>query len=80
MAKKFVSLDRLSKFLEQVRALIPATDAALSTESVNPVQNKAVTAALDGKAASSHTHDDRYYTESEVDTKLDNLFTTVHTW
>ena len=27
-------------------------------------------AALDGKAASSHTHDDRYYTESEMDTKL----------
>ena len=26
--------------------------------------------ALDGKAASSHTHDDRYYTESEVNTKL----------
>ena len=27
-------------------------------------------AALDGKAASSHTHDDRYYTETEIDTKL----------
>lgn len=26
--------------------------------------------ALSGKAASSHTHDDRYYTESEVNTKL----------
>lgn len=27
-------------------------------------------AALDAKAASSHTHDDRYYTESEVDSLL----------
>lgn len=27
-------------------------------------------AALDGKAASSHTHDDRYYTETEMNTKL----------
>lgn len=26
--------------------------------------------ALDGKAASSHTHDDRYYTETEIDTAL----------
>lgn len=80
MAKKYVSLDRLSKFLEQIKTLIPAIDTALDTESANPVQNKAVTAALDGKADASHTHDDRYYTESEVDTKLDNLFTTVHTW
>lgn len=31
-------------------------DTALSTTSTNPVQNKAVKAALDGKAASSHTH------------------------
>lgn len=27
---------------------------------------------LDGKAASSHTHDDRYYTETEVSAMLDN--------
>lgn len=31
-------------------------DAALDAESVNPVQNKAVKAALDGKADSRHTH------------------------
>lgn len=45
-------------------------DSALSSTSTNPVQNKAVNSALAGKANSSHTHDDRYYTESEVDTKL----------
>ncbi len=27
-------------------------------------------AQLDGKAAASHTHDDRYYTESEVNALL----------
>ncbi|MGN0905685.1 MAG: hypothetical protein ACI4NM_00930 [Bullifex sp.] len=31
-------------------------DSALSSTSTNPVQNKAVKTALDGKAASSHTH------------------------
>ena len=29
-----------------------------------------VSAAVSGKANTSHTHDDRYYTETEVDTKL----------
>jgi hypothetical protein len=32
-----------------------------------------ITTALNGKAASSHTHDDRYYTESEINTKLGDL-------
>ena len=32
-------------------------DSALSATSTNPVQNKVIKSALDGKAASSHTHD-----------------------
>ena len=28
---------------------------------------------LDSKSESSHTHDDRYYTESEIDTKISNV-------
>lgn len=35
-------------------------DTALSTTSTNAVQNKAVTAALNGKAATSHNHDTAY--------------------
>lgn len=35
---------------------IPTVDTALSTTSTNPVQNKIVKEALDGKAASTHTH------------------------
>ena len=34
---------------------------------------------LDGKAASSHTHDDRYYTESEMNTKLNGKANSSHT-
>lgn len=35
--------------------------------------------ALDGKSATSHTHDDRYYTESEINTKLNSKSDTSHT-
>lgn len=35
--------------------------------------------ALDGKAASTHTHDDRYYTEAEVNTKLSGKANSSHT-
>ena len=48
----------------------PTVDSALSSTSTNAVQNKVVNTALEGKAAASHTHDDRYYTESEMSTKL----------
>lgn len=37
-------------------------DTALSATSTNPVQNKAIKAALDGKAASNHTHAQYYNT------------------
>lgn len=42
-----------------------ATDGTMTQTSI--------TTALNGKAASSHTHDDRYYTESEINTKLGDL-------
>lgn len=48
-------------------------DTVLSGTSENPISNKAVNAALAEKAASSHTHDDRYYTKNALDTKLDEL-------
>ena len=48
-------------------------DTVLSGTSENPISNKAVNAALTGKAISSHTHDDRYYTKNALDTKLDEL-------
>lgn len=35
--------------------------------------------ALDGKSATGHTHDDRYYTESEMNTKLSGKANSSHT-
>lgn len=61
-----------------------SVDSALSSASTNPVQNKIIDAefeavstamsvldlAIDSKADANHTHDDRYYTEDEVDAFL----------
>ena len=47
-------------------------DSTLSTTSTAPVQNKVITNALNGKAASSHTHDNRYYTETEINNLLNS--------
>ena len=65
-----------------------AIDGSMSDTSTNPVQNKVVKSYVDGRTSSvawnnitgkpstytpsSHTHDDRYYTESEINTKLNN--------
>ena len=42
-------------------------DTSLSTTSTNAVQNQAITTAINGKANTAHTHNDLYYTKSEVD-------------
>jgi hypothetical protein len=70
-----------------VNADISATAAIADTKlatisTANKVSQSAVTnltTDLAGKAASSHTHDDRYYTESEIDTKLSGLPLSGHT-
>lgn len=76
-------------------------DSALSSSSINPVQNKVVNSALNGKANSSHnhsisnitnlqltlenkspighTHDDRYYTKTEMNTELNGKANSSHT-
>ena len=97
-SKKYVSLTRLSNFLDNIKAKYSQighkhtmsdltdykVDTTLSSTSNNPIANKTVDAefdaiatamgaldlAIDGKADASHAHDDRYYTESEIDTKL----------
>ena len=46
------------------------------THSISDVTN--LQSALDGKAASSHTHDDRYYTESEIDSKVSSLQSSIN--
>jgi len=46
-------------------------DSSLSTSSVNPVQNKVITAALNNKAEASSLNN--YYTKSEVDEKIGSV-------
>ena len=54
-------------------------DASFVANSTNPVQSKVIKSALDGKSDTGHTHDDRYYTESEIDTKLNAKANSSHT-
>lgn len=54
-------------------------DASFVANSTNPVQSKIVKSALDGKSDTGHTHDDRYYTESEINTKLNAKANSSHT-
>lgn len=49
-----------------------------TTDSLSAAQGKALKGLVDGKAASGHTHDDRYYTESEMNTKLNGKANTNH--
>lgn len=98
MAKKYVSLSKLSTFLDNLKNTFSTIshkhtmsditdytiDSALSSDSTNPVQNKvlndefdaiseamnALDLAIDGKSNSDHNHDDEYYTETEIDSKL----------
>ena len=61
-------------------AIVDTKLAQIST--ANKVAQSAVTnltTDLAGKAASSHTHDDRYYTETEIDNKLSGLPVSGHT-
>lgn len=103
--KKYVSLTRLSNFLDNIKAKYSQighkhtvsdltdykVDTTLSSTSSNPIANKAVDAefeavsqamgalesAIDGKSDSTHTHDDRYYTETEIDQKLSAVNTSI---
>lgn len=93
--KKYASLSTLQSFLDNLRTIFASlshkhtiddltnyqVDAALSSTSTNPVQNKILDAefeeiavsmralglALDGKSDASHNHDDIYYTKTEID-------------
>lgn len=57
--KKYVSLSKLSSFLNNLKTIF-ATKAEVS-----------------GKADASHNHDDRYYSQSDIDTKVSTINTSI---
>lgn len=54
-------------------------DSSLSDSSTNPVQNKVVNNALKEKAHLVHNHNNLYYTEAEIDEKLNGKADISHT-
>lgn len=56
---KFLDLNGVSTLLTQLKNIFVKksdVDSILSSTSINPVQNKAVKSALDGKSNTNHTH------------------------
>lgn len=74
-----LATDKAVKDYVDANKTVVTVDDELSDSSTNPVQNKVIKEALDGKAASTHNHDDRYYTETEIDSKLDGKANASHT-
>lgn len=72
-------LDTLKEIADWIKT--HANDASAMNTQINTNKNDiaALQTSVAGKAAASHTHDDRYYTETEVDTKLSGKSDTGHT-
>ena len=68
MAKKYLSLDRLTEYDALLKSVINSGDEAVKSY---------VNEELAKKASESHTHDDRYYTETEIDTKISGVNTSI---
>ena len=68
--KKYLSLDRLTEYDALIKEEIASGDESVKSY---------VDTEVAKKANSSHTHDDRYYTESEVDTKISNVNSSIST-
>lgn len=66
MAKKYVSKDNLIEYDGLIKSKIDSGDSATLSSAKSYADSLA-----SGKSDSSHTHDGRYYTESEMDAKLD---------
>lgn len=54
------------------------TDAEITEWVGDKKVSEQITSAIANKSDSDHTHDDRYYTESEIDTKLSGKANTSH--
>ncbi len=66
--KKYLSLERLTDYDALIKAEISSSDAATL---------KSAKDYADGLVSGGHNHDDRYYTETEIDTKLSEVNTSI---
>ena len=66
--KKYLSLDRLTEYDALIKQNINSGDAATL---------KSAKDYVDGLVVGGHNHDDRYYTETEIDGKLSTINTSI---
>lgn len=84
MAKKqYLDLAGLTSYDEQIKGIInagddKAMDAATNAQTQALAQAKSYTDSVAaGKSNTGHTHDDRYYTETEIDSKVLAINTSI---
>lgn len=66
--KKYLTYDGLTEYDGLIKGVIADGDASVKSY---------VDTEVAKKANSSHTHDDRYYTETEIDTKISSINTSI---
>lgn len=72
MAKKYLSLERLTEYDELIKLKIDTGDASTLDSAKSYADG-----LVGGKSDIGHNHDDRYYTETEIDTKLLTVNTSI---
>lgn len=70
--KKYLSLERLTEYDELIKGEISGGDASTLASAKTYADG-----LVNGKADKTHTHDDRYYTETEIDDKLSGINTSI---
>ena len=65
MERKYLSLTRLTEYDVEIKKVITAGDAATLASAKSYADGLA-----GGKSDKTHTHDDRYYTETEINSKI----------
>ena len=70
--KKYLSLERLGEYDELIKAEIASGDSSTLSSAKSYADGLA-----SGKSDTGHTHDDRYYTEGEIDAKLSTVNTSI---
>ena len=70
--KKYLSLTRLTEYDVAIKGYVDAGDTATLASAKSYADGLA-----SGKSDASHTHDSRYYTETEIDSKISAINTSI---